>query len=182
MVGCWTDCSVYSWSVKKWIKLCYVFMILKRNTTMWLLQHRWEFDTFFGVPESLLRNSLSFPIAFQVFHLHGLNSIFALKPFTNFCCVKNSIHCTQNIPSQWFQFLLTHSCFLSFFKEDFFLFIHERHRERGRDSEAEGEASSMQGAWYRTQSRDHRITPWAKGRLLNRWATQASLMLPFRSH
>ena len=44
------------------------------------------------------------------------------------------------------------------------LFIHERHRERGRDTQAEGEASSTQGACHGTQSGDSRIMPWAEGR------------------
>ena len=38
---------------------------------------------------------------------------------------------------------------------------------RGREAEREaetGEAGSMQGAQYGTQSRDSEITPWAEGR------------------
>ena len=45
----------------------------------------------------------------------------------------------------------------------FYLFIHERRRERGRDT-AEGEAGSLQKAWCGTQSQDPRIMPWTKGR------------------
>ena len=40
----------------------------------------------------------------------------------------------------------------------------EREREREAETQAEGEAGSMQGARCGTQSRDSRITPWAKGR------------------
>ena len=36
-----------------------------------------------------------------------------------------------------------------------------RDRERGAETQAEGEAGSMQGG---TQSWDSRITPWAEGR------------------
>ena len=39
-----------------------------------------------------------------------------------------------------------------------------RDPEREAETQAEGEAGSLQGAWCGTQSRDHRITPWAKGR------------------
>ena len=47
------------------------------------------------------------------------------------------------------------------------LFIHERHRERETETETQGEreAGSMQGARRRTQTRDPRITPWAKAAL-----------------
>ena len=40
----------------------------------------------------------------------------------------------------------------------------EREREREAQAQAEGEAGSMPGAHCGTQSRDSRITPWAKGR------------------
>ena len=49
-----------------------------------------------------------------------------------------------------------------FFK-DFYLFIHERHKEREAETQAEGEAGSMQGARYGTRSRVSRITPLAEG-------------------
>ena len=52
----------------------------------------------------------------------------------------------------------------SFSSKTFYLFIHERHREREAETQAEGEAGSMQGARCGTGSRDSRITPWAKGR------------------
>ena len=45
----------------------------------------------------------------------------------------------------------------------FYLFIHGRHTERKAETEAEGEASSMQGAQCGTLSRVSRITPWAEG-------------------
>ena len=51
-----------------------------------------------------------------------------------------------------------------FLEKRFYLFIHERHREREAKTQAEGEAGSMQGAQCRTRSRDSRITPWAEGR------------------
>ena len=41
--------------------------------------------------------------------------------------------------------------------------MHERHKERGAETQAEGEAGSMQGARCGTQSWVPRITPWAKG-------------------
>ena len=37
------------------------------------------------------------------------------------------------------------------------LFIHERHRERGAETQAEGEASSLQGAQWVTRSWDSKI-------------------------
>ena len=52
-------------------------------------------------------------------------------------------------------------------------------RERGEaETQAEGEAGSMQGAWHRTRSRVSRIIPWAKG-VLNHWATWAALACHF---
>ena len=53
--------------------------------------------------------------------------------------------------------------FTTFFSKDFYLFIHERQRERGRDTQAEGEAGSMQGARCGTRSQVPRIRPWAEG-------------------
>ena len=49
----------------------------------------------------------------------------------------------------------------------FYLFIHERHRERERkaDTQAEGEAGSTQGAQCGTRSWVSRITPWTEGLL-----------------
>ena len=48
----------------------------------------------------------------------------------------------------------------------FYLFIHDSHTERDREAETqvEGEAGSMQGAWRGIRSRVSRITPRAKGR------------------
>ena len=37
-------------------------------------------------------------------------------------------------------------------------------REREAETQAEGEAGSMQGAQCGTRSQDSRIAPWAKGR------------------
>ena len=38
-----------------------------------------------------------------------------------------------------------------------------RERERGAETQAKGEAGSMQGARHGTQSWDSRFMPWAKG-------------------
>ena len=40
------------------------------------------------------------------------------------------------------------------------------HRERKAETQAEGEAGSMQGVLSGTRSRDSKVTPWAKGRHL----------------
>ena len=40
----------------------------------------------------------------------------------------------------------------------------ERERERGADTQEEGEAGYMLGARCGTRSQDSRIAPWAKGR------------------
>ncbi|XP_048950981.1 E3 ubiquitin-protein ligase RNF170 isoform X2 [Canis lupus dingo] len=45
----------------------------------------------------------------------------------------------------------------------FFVTLFMRDREREAETQAEGEAGSMQGARCETQSRDSRITPWAEG-------------------
>ena len=50
--------------------------------------------------------------------------------------------------------------------QDIFLkdFIYSReNREREAETQAEGGAGSMEGAWRGTQFRVSRITPWAKG-------------------
>ena len=44
-----------------------------------------------------------------------------------------------------------------------FIYSWETHRERGRETQAEGEAGSMQGAQRGTPSQVSRITPWAEG-------------------
>ena len=41
--------------------------------------------------------------------------------------------------------------------------IHREEREREAETQAEGEAGSMQGAGCGTPSRVSRITPWAEG-------------------
>ena len=51
-------------------------------------------------------------------------------------------------------------------------------REREADTQGEGEAGSMRGAWCGTQSRVSRITPWAEGGA-KRWATRAALAIMF---
>ena len=50
-----------------------------------------------------------------------------------------------------------------FFKR-FYLFIHERHTQGEADTQAKGEAGSMQGARCVTRSQNSRITAWGKGR------------------
>ena len=42
--------------------------------------------------------------------------------------------------------------------------MRETHTQRGAETQAEGEAGSMQGAPRGTRSRDSRIMPWAEGR------------------
>lgn len=65
-----------------------MFVALNRNTC--LLQHCWESDLFLLNPPILFLGTVSsFPSAVQVFHLHGLDSIFVLRPFTDFCYVEN---------------------------------------------------------------------------------------------
>ena len=50
------------------------------------------------------------------------------------------------------------------FKNILFVYSWETQREREAEIQAEGEAGSMQGAWYGTRSRVCRIMPWAEGR------------------
>ena len=57
---------------------------------------------------------------------------------------------------------LSHFIFL----KRFYLFTHERHREREAETQAGEAADSLQGAWCGTRSQNSRITPWAKGRCL----------------
>lgn len=49
------------------------------------------------------------------------------------------------------------------FKDFIYLFMRDTHREREAETQAEGEASSMQGAQCGTRSQVSRITPWAEG-------------------
>ena len=42
--------------------------------------------------------------------------------------------------------------------------MRDKEREREAETQAEGEAGSMQEAQWGTPSRDSRITPWAEGR------------------
>ena len=46
-----------------------------------------------------------------------------------------------------------------YFLKRFYLFIHERHKEREAEIKAEGEAGSMQGARCGTRSGDSEIKP-----------------------
>ena len=51
---------------------------------------------------------------------------------------------------------------VNFFFKDFYLFIHERHREREAETQAEGEAGSMQGTRHGTPIPGLQ-DPWAEG-------------------
>ena len=44
-----------------------------------------------------------------------------------------------------------------------FFYSWETQREKKAETQAEGEAGPMQGAWRGTWSRVSRVTPWAKG-------------------
>ena len=61
---------------------------------------------------------------------------------------------------------------LNFFLR-FNLFIHERHTDREAETQAEGEAGSVQGTQCGTLSRDSRIMPWAEGRRSTSCSTAA---------
>ena len=50
-----------------------------------------------------------------------------------------------------------------FFKILFFYSWEAEREEGGAETQAEGEPSSMQGAWHGTQSQVSRITPWVEG-------------------
>ena len=52
-----------------------------------------------------------------------------------------------------------------------------RDTEREAETEAKGEAGSLQGAWCGAHSQDPEITIWAKGRCSTNWATQVPLFL-----
>ena len=60
-----------------------------------------------------------------------------------------------------------------FFKDFIYLFM--RDTEREAETQAEGEAGSLQGARCRTGSWDPGITPWAKGRCSTTEPPQVSL-------
>ena len=50
-------------------------------------------------------------------------------------------------------------CILVFFLRFIYLFIHDKQREREVETQAEGEAGSMQGARCGTRSQDLRVMP-----------------------
>ena len=50
-----------------------------------------------------------------------------------------------------------------FFFLRFYLLIRERHTQREAETQAQGEAGSMQGARRSTRSRVSRVTLWAEG-------------------
>ena len=53
--------------------------------------------------------------------------------------------------------------FILVYDNSFKDFIHEIHRKREVETQAEGETGSMQGAWHGTRSWVSRIRPWAEG-------------------
>ena len=77
-------------------------------------------------------------------------------------------HLDSFLSSPWHFISISHPAGLLMANSPFFpfkrfsLFIHERHREK--QTQAGGEASSPQGAWCGTRSRDSGITLWAEGR------------------
>ena len=83
---------------------------------------------------------------------------FASFSFTAYLCIPLSMYTLLC-------FFLSISVSTRFFFLRFYLFIHERHTdcEREAETQAEGEAGSMQGAPRGTRSRVSRITIWAKG-------------------
>ena len=66
--------------------------------------------------------------------------------------------------------------FFIFFKR-FYLFM--RDKEREAETQAEGEAGSMQGARCETLSGNSRIRPWAEGRCLNTEPPRRPIFLSF---
>ena len=50
-----------------------------------------------------------------------------------------------------------------FFLRSYLVFMRDRERERKAETQAEGEAGSIQGARCGTRYQDSRITPWAEG-------------------
>ena len=58
-------------------------------------------------------------------------------------------------------------CKCSFFKRIFkkyLIYLFMKDTESEVETQAEGEAGSLQGPWCGTQSRDPRVTPWVQGR------------------
>ena len=50
-----------------------------------------------------------------------------------------------------------------FFLKYFIYFIYSWDAERQAETQAEGKADSMQGAWRGTRSQDPGVMPWAEG-------------------
>ena len=67
------------------------------------------------------------------------------------------------------------SFFLFILKNILFIYSWGRERERARmaETQAEGEAGSMQEAWHGTRSQDSKIKAWAEGGA-KLWATWAA--------
>ena len=59
--------------------------------------------------------------------------------------------------------ILSIKCFfpISIFLKILFIYLWETQKEA--ETQADGEAGSMQGAWCGTPSQDCKITPWAEG-------------------
>ena len=55
-------------------------------------------------------------------------------------------------------YILSMLHFINFFKKDFYLFTHERHRKKV-ETQAKGEAGSVQGAQCGTRFQNSRIMP-----------------------
>ena len=70
-------------------------------------------------------------------------------------------------------------CFFLFLKDCIYLFMRDTKREA--ETQAGGEAGSMQGARHGTRSQVSRIMPWAEG-VLNRWATGAAQACTFMTY
>ena len=75
---------------------------------------------------------------------------------------QNKAHLHKHITLVWFLHSTELICVFSFFLR-FYLFIHEREKDRKAETQAEGEAGSTQGARRGTQSQVSRIRPWAEG-------------------
>ena len=137
-------------------------------------------ETYIGLYAVMIRNLLLFWYLFTWILLKKLTNI-----FTSLCGSQHiftkvfSTDTPNNLflgtkacgPERWHTFVL--SVMYSFFKKRFYLFIHERHKERGKDT-GRGRSrlhagspmwDSIPGLW------DHNLS-WRQ--MLNCWATQAS--------
>ena len=67
-----------------------------------------------------------------------------------------------NLPLLLMEYIPQGNIYIDFFFK--ILFIYSWKTEREAETQAEGEAGSLQGAWCGTQSQDPGITPWTEGR------------------